>query len=416
MTGRSLRRDLAIGLGAGLTVLWLVAMLGATLILREELDEVYDSLMEETADRLLPFMTGPQGLALPPRAEVLLTWALRGPDGVQLSEDADPADFATPAPEGFSTIGQQRHFVRRAEGLVLDIASPLRERSEALREVMTALLLPALVLLPLSLWGIVWFTGRRLRPVAALSAEVAGRSPGDLHPLTTPALPAELRPVRDEMNRLLADLAAALQAERAFTANAAHELRTPIAATLAHLELLHDASDGALRDRAARAATELKRVTRLSDKLLELARAEHLPTVAPPVDVAPILRLVALDFGVPAQLPDDAVPLRIDPDAFAILARNLIENAVTHGTRPEVRLDADGRLSVSNDGPVVPAALLPRLQQRFERAGARSSGSGLGLAIVAAIAERAGLDLVLQSPRPGSAQGFQATVAPRPAP
>ncbi|MDH2326039.1 histidine kinase dimerization/phospho-acceptor domain-containing protein [Cereibacter sp. SYSU M97828] len=410
MKARSLRRDLALGLGAGLTVLWIVAMLGAALIVREELDEVYDSLMEETADRLLPFVAGPEMPALPPRAEALLTWALHDADGVRYSDDADPADFPVDPPEGFSTAGDQRHFVRRLGDIVLDIASPLQERREALRGVMTALILPALALLPLCLLGIVGFTNRRLRPVAALSAEVAGRSPGDLRALTTPALPAELTPVRDEMNRLMADLAATLEAEKAFSANAAHELRTPIAASLAHVQLLRDASDGPLRERAEKTEAELNRVARLAEKLLQLARADHAKTVASPVDVAPILRLVAGDFRLTADVPDVPAPLHIDPDAFAILARNLIENAVTHGTGATIRLQADGTLHVANDGTMVPAETLTLLTRRFERAGARTAGSGLGLAIVSAIAENAGLKLHLRSPREGSDQGFEVIV------
>lgn len=414
MTARSLRRDLALGLGAGLTVLWIVAMLGAALIVREELDEVYDSLMEETADRFLPFMAGPETPSLPPRAEALLTWVLHDADGMRYSDDADPADFLANPPEGFSTAGDQRHFVRSSGGMMLDIASPLQERREALQGVMTALILPALALLPMCLLGIVWFTNRRLRPVAALSAEVAGRSPGDLRALTTPALPAELSPVQDEMNRLMADLADTLEAEKAFSANAAHELRTPIAATLAHVQLLRDASDGPVRERAEKAEAELKRVARLAEKLLQLARAEHATPIAPPVDVAPILRLVAADFGLTADVPDMPVPLRIDADAFAILARNLIENAVTHGTETTVRLDGGGMLRIANDSATVPPEKLAHLTRRFERAGARTAGSGLGLAIVAAIAERAGLTLTLHSPRQGSAQGFEAMAAPAP--
>ncbi len=410
MTARSLRRDLALGLGAGLTVLWIVAMLGAALIVREELDEVYDSLMEETADRLLPFMAGPESPALPPRAEALLTWALYGADGVRYSDGADPVDFPANPPEGFSTVDDQRHFVRSSGGMVLDIASPLQERHEALRGVMTAIIWPTLALLPLCLLGIVWFTNRRLRPVAALSAEVAGRSPGDLRPLTTPMLPAELTPVRDEMNRLMADLADTLEAEKAFSANAAHELRTPIAATLAHVQLLRDASDGPLRKRAEKAEAELKRVVRLVEKLLQLARADRVTTVAPPTDVAPILRLVAADFGLTANVPDMPVPLRIDPDAFAILARNLIDNAVTHGANATIHLQIDGKLHIANDGATVPPEKLSRLTRRFERAGARTAGSGLGLAIVAAIAENAGMELRLRSPRKGSHQGFEAAV------
>ena len=101
------------------------------------------------------------------------------------------------------------------------------------------------------------------------------------------------------------------------------------------------------------------------------------------------------------------------PDAFAILCRNLVENALRHGgqtTPVDVTLTASGQFTVANDGPVVPGETLDRLTARFERASATSDGSGLGLAIVAAIAERISSRLVLQSPRPGRTTGFQVSL------
>jgi two-component system OmpR family sensor kinase len=103
----------------------------------------------------------------------------------------------------------------------------------------------------------------------------------------------------------------------------------------------------------------------------------------------------------------------IDPDVFGILCRNLVENALRHGTQNapvDVTLRADGSLIVANDGPVLPRDALDRLTARFERAGADSDGSGLGLAIVATIAERIGSPLILESPRPGASSGFQASI------
>jgi two-component system OmpR family sensor kinase len=113
-------------------------------------------------------------------------------------------------------------------------------------------------------------------------------------------------------------------------------------------------------------------------------------------------------------LPETPVMSDLDPDAFGILCRNLVENAVRHGaqTSPvEVMLTSDGQLIVANDGPVLPRDALDRLTTRFERAGSITDGSGLGLAIVATITDRFGSPLVLASPRPGSETGFQASVA-----
>ena len=153
---------------------------------------------------------------------------------------------------------------------------------------------------------------------------------------------------------------------------------------------------------------------------MQLARAEggRLRTDRP-ADLRPVLRMITDEIArtdepgrLDLDLPERAVLSDLDPDALAIVARNLIDNALRHGAvgRPvQIALAADGRLSVANDGPPVQAETLARLTHRFARAGS-AEGSGLGLAIVAAIARRAGGTLRLHSPRPGSDSGFEAVV------
>jgi two-component system OmpR family sensor kinase len=137
-------------------------------------------------------------------------------------------------------------------------------------------------------------------------------------------------------------------------------------------------------------------------------------------DLRAVARVVVDDIeraGAPSRialtLPDTAVMSDIDPDAFGILCRNLVENALRHGAKNapvDVTLTAEGQLIVANDGPVLPRETLDRLTARFERANASADGSGLGLAIVAAIADRIGSPLLLESPRPGGSSGFQASL------
>jgi two-component system OmpR family sensor kinase len=414
MRARSLRRDLTLGLGLGLTVLWILAMLGASLTVREEMNEVYDSLMEEMVDRLLPLALQQRNQDLPAEAEALLTWVLRDATGTVLlrSAEAEEDVFAVAAENGFSTIGDFRHFVRADGGRSLDVASPMQERREAARGILLALLVPALILLPLSLVGVAWITRRNLRSVTALSSEVSGREPNDLHPLSTPGLPTELLPIRDAVNRLMNTLNNALDAERAFSANAAHELRTPIAATLAHVQrLVAETPGGPAQDRVRTIEAESKRVTRLVEKLLQLARAESTPSrPVGPTDAVQILQMIADDQRVPLQVPGVPLAVRMDADALAMLVRNLIENAVVHGRNVQVNLSDDGLLRVVNDGTAVPPEILPNLTRRFERAGSREQGSGLGLAIVSAIARGNGLTLTLHSPAEGRKDGFEARV------
>jgi two-component system OmpR family sensor kinase len=214
----------------------------------------------------------------------------------------------------------------------------------------------------------------------------------------------------------------AFEAERSFAANAAHELRTPLAGAIAQAQRLRaETQEPATGARAAEIEATLKRLTRLSERLMQLARAEGgRLRMDRSADLRAVAHVVVDDLGraiakdrIALALPGTAVMSDIDPDAFAILCRNLLENALRHGaenTTVDVALTADGLLSVANDGPVLPRDTLDRLTARFERANANADGSGLGLAIVVAIADRIGSSLVLESPRPGASSGFQASI------
>ena len=223
---------------------------------------------------------------------------------------------------------------------------------------------------------------------------------------------------------LLARLDAAFQAERRFAANAARELRTPLAGAIAQAQRLQaETGDAETRARAARIEVTLKRLVGLSERLLQLARAEggrlqrdH------PADLRPVVRMITEDLARAAEpgritlsLPQGPILSDLDPDAVAILLRNLVDNALRHGwpdTPVEVALRPDGTLTVANEGPVLPPEVPARLMIRFERAGAGAERSGLGLAIVAAIAERTGHVLRLCAPQAVQPTGFEAVFAP----
>ena len=184
------------------------------------------------------------------------------------------------------------------------------------------------------------------------------------------------------------------------------------------------AKRGRARDRAQRIEAALQRLARLSEKLLQLARAEggRLETDHA-ADIVPVLGMVVDEFTRDADQPgridldSPASPVlsNIDPDVFAILARNLIENALIHGPQEErvrVALSRGGVLRVVNGSPPVPPELLARLSRPFERGQSAANGTGLGLAIAIAVASGTGGDVTLISPLGGQSGGFEARFSP----
>lgn len=433
---RSLQARLGLSIGLLLTVLWIAAAYSTALILRKEMDTVFDSVLKETAERILPLavveiigrdddgMT--QRLAAIRPHEEFLTYVVRDPAGRVLlqSHAADPAMFPPYGGPGFSRDATHRFYSDDAVrgSISITVAEPLDHRAVAAREIVMGLGLPLLIVIPVALLAVVLAVRGSLAPLRQFRAVLAARTARDLSPVPTPGLPPEISPVADQLNALLTSLKAAFEAERNFSANAAHELRTPLAGAVAQVQRLRaETTDPALIRRAADIEATLKRLTRLSERLIQLARAEGAQLRRDQsVDLRDVARLVVGDIErtghagrITVSMPDAPVLSDLDPDAFGIICRNLVDNALRHGDATEkvdVTLASDGQLVVGNGGAVVPQETLARLTRRFERAEASGDGSGLGLAIVAAIAERIGERLDLRSPRPGGTSGFEARI------
>lgn len=433
---RSLQGRLGLWLGAALTVVWVAAASVTALIARGEIEEVFDAALQETAQRILPLAVVDilnreeagisQRLAAIRVHDEFFTYIVRDDQGRILlqSHAADPRVFPAWDGIGFRQTATHRLYSDEAvQGTIrITVAEPLDHRASVARELQIGLGLPLLVVLPVALLAIVLAVRASLAPLRQFRDRLSARSARDLSPVASADLPTEIAPLADTMNGLLGRLEAAFEAERSFAANAAHELRTPLAGAIAQAQRLQaETRDADAKARAAEIEATLKRLTRLSERLLQLARAEggrlRRDEAA---DLCPLARLLSDEMAraegqgrVRLSLPETPVMSDLDPDAFAILFRNLVENALRHGAEGgsvEARLGPDGAFAVANDGPTLSPAVLERLTNRFERASERSDGSGLGLAIVAAIAERIGSSLVLKSPRPGHASGFEATI------
>jgi two-component system, OmpR family, sensor kinase len=434
MTRASIRLRSAAALSLIVTLIWLGTALVTARLLSSELDEVFDSALQETGQRILQLAVvdilerEEEGISQRVMAlddhEEYYTYVVRDDQGRVLltSHRSDPARFPAFIDAGFHQADDQRFYHESAVRgtIALTIAEPLSHRREVAREMAFSLAVPLVVMVPLSIAGIFYGLGYGLRPLGQLRAQLARRGAKDLSPLPTSEMATELRPIAETLNQLLSRLDTAFAAERSFTANAAHELRTPLAGALAQVQRLRQTStDPESARRAGEIEATLKRLTRLSERLMQLARAEGARLLTDtPQDLRPVLRIVTGDFAqgtdagrITLLLPDAPTSSDIDPDAVAILARNLIENALRHGQGPvTVTLDMQGTLTVENDCPPISAADLATLSGRFVRGANTGEGSGLGLAIVHTIAERIGSPLRLASPLPGKSTGFSASI------
>jgi two-component system OmpR family sensor kinase len=434
---RSLQWRLSLWLGLGITLLWTFAAVVTAQKLRHEMNEVFDSALEEIGQRLLPLAVrdivgrdsdddASQSVATMREHNEYFTYVVRDGEGRVLlrSHKADLSVFPPFTGMGFADTRTHRIYSDAAlQGTItISIAEPLARRRAVAWDALLGLALPLGLIVPASLVG-VWVVVRlSMAPLRSFRAQIEARGAGDLTPIPTADLPSEVQPNAQAVNRLLERLRRTLEAERSFTANAAHELRTPVAAALAQTQrLVIETSDEAARKRGRDIETALRRLFRLSEKLMQLARAEGGRLQASePNDIAIILRMLVGEMAegadaagrIDLQLPDAPVLSHIDADAFAILTRNLIENALKHGARQEpvcVALSTDGELRVANAGPAVPPDLLARLSEPYERGRTQASGTGLGLAIAKTIAAGTGGRIELTSPRPGREDGFEAS-------
>jgi two-component system OmpR family sensor kinase/two-component system sensor histidine kinase QseC len=301
--------------------------------------------------------------------------------------------------------------LQTADG-VIQIAQPVRVREAYARAAALRVVLPLLLLLPFLMAAATWIVRRGFRPLQEVTAQVQRRDVRSLRPLAAAELPQEIEPLVSELNRLLARLQGAFEIQRAFVADAAHELRSPLTALRLQLQLLDRAPDETARAHArARLHAAVERAIHLVGQLLALARADPGEPLADfeSFDLAPAVADACADVHAFAEargtdLALESVPMAVrgDREGLRTLARNLVDNAVRYtpaggSVRVSVtHLDAAALLTVDDSGPGIDTAERRRAFDRFyRRATTGEQGSGLGLAIVKAIAERHGAKVEL---------------------
>jgi two-component system, OmpR family, sensor histidine kinase QseC len=293
------------------------------------------------------------------------------------------------------------------------VGEQLGSRSSILRAVLRGTLWPMLLALPLLALAVWWAVARGLAPLRRLGRTLAGRPAHELGAVEIGDAPAEMLPMLAALNGLFARIATLLESERRFTADAAHELRTPIAAIRAQAQVALGESDDGLRRHALRHTLEgCDRATRLVDQLLTLSRLEaDAGTAARRLDLSALLQAVIADLAPKAVAKQQQIELDAaagcviggDETLLRVLARNLVDNAVRYSpvqARIAVRVarEDDGVvLAVDDSGPGLADADLKRLGERFFRVpGSEESGSGLGWSIVQRIAAAHGATVSAQ--------------------
>ena len=426
----SLRRRLVLLLSAGVLAM---AAIQAGLAYRGALvqaDNAFDYQMQQLA---LAFRT--EGQALAQRRSraateeldfVVQVWT---EDGRRIFQSSQRRIVPASRARGFSVIKTDestwRVYSLDNQGRFVQVAQDLHARAALARNMALRSAAPLLFLVPWLMALVWWVVSSSLAPVRLVREQLEARAAGDLQPVSERALPAEVRPLVSAFNALLGRAEKVFAGQRQFVANAAHELRTPLAALKLQVQNLRAPGNEVDHDAALLSLEQgVNRAARLIDQLMMLARHEA-GTDADDAAVRVALPVVVRDaiaqravFADEQQIDLGAAeiqPLAVAgwPDAIAIMLGNLLDNAIKYtpsGGTVDVTLAAlDGRveLVVEDSGPGIEPGERERVLERFQRAGPAVGphavqGSGLGLAIVKSIAERHGASLLLaRSPRLG---------------
>lgn len=445
----TLRRRLLVFLLGPLTLLLVVSLAIDYRIALDPAHAAYDQAMIEDAVALSGRLRAEGGrvlLDLPAAAEAVLRsdsidqefFAVYAPNRQLLAGDADlepdarlddPSSGEVNRPQLSSS--ELRGTRIRKVSLRLDtalgpvtivVAETMRKREETASTILVAMIAPSVLLIVAALLLVHFGVGRGLMPLIDLSQEIARRSPHDLSPLPHGVVPGEAEPLVRAMSGLIDDLRGVAESQQAFLANAAHQLKTPLAGLQTQLELAAAELPAAHRQRVLQLHDATVRLGYLTHQLLALARSAPEADLAHerhPVDLDQLLLENAgtwydraltreIDLGFEAE------PACVDGSAWLLreLLANLIDNALQYTppggqvtARSGIDLQGHPFVEVEDNGPGIPAEERDRVFERFYRpAGAPGSGTGLGLAIVKEVVDRHGAALLLGEGQAGAVQ------------
>ncbi|MDI7776524.1 ATP-binding protein [Asticcacaulis sp. EMRT-3] len=429
--------------GVALPFVLITVLIGAIAYMSadDEISEVYDSQMISSAQELWKLARAEQdpqrfqvengNMGLSPEDEAALNeysswrsfrvWR----NGLIVMASGNAPNANTPAEaSGFRVIRRNgakwRIFTYRSpsDHILVEVAERLQARQEISQRIVWGVSLPLLFVMPIIMLG-VWLGIRwGLRDLRSFAAVIRRRSPNDLGRVDGDKLPSELAPLSDSINALLTKLAVSRDQERLFTDNAAHELRTPLAALGVQAEVARAALTERDRQRAFDALMGgVQRTSRLLDQLLTLARISHTPAKLTPINLYDSTREALGELYAKAHARGLDLILTGDEDVFItankpllnLLLSNLLDNAIKHsapGSAVEVSIGRAGETTefvLRDHGPGIPEVEQDKVFGRFYRIqGNTRAGSGLGLAIVRTICELIGAEIHLANPADGA--------------
>ncbi|MFT6464072.1 ATP-binding protein [Halopseudomonas sp.] len=415
----SLRLRLTLTLGSTFIILWSLAAAWMLYDLRAEMMRSLDQRLAASAQMVAGLLVQIPQSSQPETAERITAQRLGMPEGLtcqvsslrgeviarsnpELAEplDAQQIGFRDQQVDGVNW----RSYTFEQHGMRITTADRLDERQTLQSSVLLAAAVPVGVAL-LGTLLLLWLGVRKgLEPLRRMADAVLQRGPDSLEPLQLSPLPSELQPLQDSQNQLFERIAHAIERERRFTGDAAHELRSPLTAIKVHLQVAGMTTDAESAHALVQAEKGADRLQSTLEQLLLLARVEGRQSFeegaqATALEVA---RLAIQDVPGAKERVElcstgELSPRALNiPPALATMAlRNLLDNALRHtleGTKVEVEVNCQGdwaSFKVRDHGPGLADESMMMLTRRFWRQGT-GSGSGLGLAIVDAIVQRSG--------------------------
>lgn len=433
MNNYSLRRRLILWISLPILAATLLALITSYIFARHEIEEVYDAQLVHSAKVLLQltqheieedeeFDLGIENPDLQHKYERKFNFRIWAKDDI-ITQSPNSKDFKNfEAPPGFAnrTVGKHEWrffvFIDPVDQIKIEVSERYDIRYELIFQLMTALILPALMFLPVILL-IIWVGVRKvLKPVVQISADVDRRGSNDLSPLQSDFLPQEIAPLVQALNRLFTRIEESFNRERQFTDNAAHELRTPLAAMKTQAQVLIKKADvvPGCKEGLDNLHASIDRASHMVDQLLSFTRLQADQVEFETIDLSSLTGNLLKEMSPLAVKKHIDIEADIAPqvkvngnyNALEIMVRNLVDNAIKftpEAGQVHVSVCIENHRAVfkiSDTGPGIRDEDKGRVFERFYRVQKNRQGSGLGLSMVRWVCDLHGADLFLSDNKP----------------